>query len=148
MRLVYLIIGLALIGAMVLPFFMTGPDGLPLMTMDKFIDDNTPEVLDTPTEVYRWKDADGVWQFGDTPPETVNAETVEIEENLTPIKATWAAELKAREAQAGEANTGPNVKILHDAYGGKALQKAKDAAGLVEGHSEQLEELLKIAKPK
>jgi hypothetical protein len=103
---------------------------------------------DTPVEVYRWRDAEGIWQFGDNPPDPASAERVEIRPNITPIKADWVAQVKERKA----AEEAPRKKLtpaekstsgIGDVYDGQALQKAKDAAGQLESQTEQLEALMK-----
>lgn len=161
MRLLYFIFVFALIAAVVAPFYLKGPDGMPLMTVDKFVDDNTPEALVTPTEVYRWQDADGVWQFGDEPPATAGAQAVEIRPNITPIKADWVAQLEAQEAEKAAASgtstvIGPpadtpivptnSMPGLGDVYNGDALHKAEDTARMMEDYMENLSGVLETVR--
>ncbi len=70
------------------PFVLKGPDGKPLMSLDKIVMPKTPEIPDSvknlaeelpdienpmeekkaPTKVYSWRDENGVMQFSNTPP--------------------------------------------------------------------------------
>ena len=63
-----------LVAAFVGLFFIDGPNGQPIMTIDDFIptvpdsiSDLKPETPDLapsgPTKVYKWKDENGIWQF-------------------------------------------------------------------------------------
>ena len=79
---------LALLGALAAPFFLT-VNGKPVLTIDKVVDDATPDALTTPTEVYRWQDANGQWHFGEAPPEGQSAEQVALEERITGLDAGW-----------------------------------------------------------
>ena len=145
MRLFYLIVSLALIAAVVAPFYIKGPTGQPLMRVSDVLDDTLPV---QETTVYRWQDAEGVWQYGDTPPASVNAEPVEVRPNITPIKADWAAEWSARhpEEQAVENGTmapgTATVSDIGDVYDGAAMQKAEHAAKLMEQRIHELKDVM------
>ncbi len=142
MKLFYVLITLALIGAVGAPFFLNGPTGQPLMSVDQVIDDSVPRL---PTKVYRWKDRHGVWQFGESPPESVTAEPVDVSENLTPFEAEWAAEWDARHADEGASHSvnipsgSPSVPDLGNIYDGAAIEKAEAAAGMMEERIEDLQ---------
>ena len=75
----YKILILILIAGFAGLFFLNGPGGKPIMTLG----DLTPTMPDIsitesePVSVYKWKDANGVWQFSDQPVET-EAEDVEV----------------------------------------------------------------------
>ncbi len=65
-KIMILIVILACVG----PFFIKGPNGTPLMTIDDIFEaPAVPEsaVNKAPTQVYRYKDENGVWQFTDQP---------------------------------------------------------------------------------
>ncbi|MGH1470429.1 MAG: DUF4124 domain-containing protein [Cellvibrionaceae bacterium] len=95
------------------PFIMKGPDGRPLMTLDEIIPDfssmkrkatgmindvnNTVGDLSGDgelsdfgkTQVYRWKDENGHWQFSDTPPPASQAaEKLLINPDVNIVQAT------------------------------------------------------------
>lgn len=81
---------LALVGALAAPFFLKGPNGLPLLnykdfipTTDSVINSVTPK---TETQLYKWKDAKGHWQFGDTPPEGSLAEKMQVKTQINEMK--------------------------------------------------------------
>ena len=141
MRLFYFLIMLVLIGAVALPFYMKGPTGQPLMTVDDFVDDSVPSL---PTPVYRWQDEHGVWQFGESPPEGVAAEPVNVSPNYTEFEAQWEAEWQARHPD--EASPGTGISMpgsgsmpgLGDVYDGAALEKAEAAAQLLEERMDDL----------
>lgn len=77
-----------LIGALVVPFFMKGPDGKPIVTMEKMIDDSVPDAVadivpSKPVEMYRWKNEHGIWEFGEAPPEEVAAARMSVDNSRT-----------------------------------------------------------------
>ena len=155
MRFFYLLCGLVLIVAVAAPFYMRGSSGAPLMSLDTFFKDSAVTLPDLPLEpvkVFRWKDSDGVWHFSDEAPPDLAAEQVEVRPNLSPIQADWVAELEALEppppepatdADAGELLGDPSVA---DAYSGQALDKAKQAAELVQQHNDQLDQVMQNIK--
>jgi hypothetical protein len=81
---------LALVAGLAAPFFLKGPNGLPLLNYKDFIP--TPDsVMNsiTPkaeTKLYKWKDAKGHWQFGDNPPEGVGASTMQVKTQINSMK--------------------------------------------------------------
>lgn len=96
-RLLGLIVVLALAG----PFFMKGPDGRPLWTIQDTISkvktttsrwfskagvSKAKVALSNEVVVYRWRDADGVWQFSAEVPEGVTAETMRIDTGSNAIQ--------------------------------------------------------------
>lgn len=76
-------------------FVIKGPDGQPIMTLN----DLKPEVPSlgpgpdsgAPTTVYKWKDADGVWQFSSEPLEGIDAgapvEKIELSGDINTVPA-------------------------------------------------------------
>ena len=72
------------------PFFIKGPDGEPLMTLD----DLRPEAPELPSvapaepvTVYKWQDENGVWQFSTEPVDGVEAETMQLDGKVTTLDA-------------------------------------------------------------
>lgn len=72
-------------------FFVNGPDGTPVLTVDDFMPE-MPE-LDSasptpqPTKVTKWKDENGVWQFSDRPEDTLLGETIELDGDINTMPA-------------------------------------------------------------
>ena len=137
MRLFYLLISLTLIGAVVLPFYIKGPSGTPLMSVDQVVDDHTPDVLKV-TDAYRWQDEHGNWQFSDEPPSHVSAQQFEIKPNHTAMGKEWQVEMPRSSANT---TTTDMSDVIHNAYGGEAMEKAKAAAKLMEERNQILEDL-------
>ncbi len=142
MKLFYLLITLVLIAAVGAPFFLKGPTGQPLMRVDQVIDDTVPSM---PTRVYRWQDKHGVWQFGESPPEGVVAEPVDVSENFTPFEAEWAAEWEARHPDENVNHSenipsgSPSLPDLGNIYDGAAIEKAEAAAEIMEERIQDLQ---------
>ena len=99
-KLLILIVILACIG----PFFIKGPDGQPLATledwkmdlpdspMDLLPDSAQESVPDVPevtevTEVYRWQDENGVWQFSNNPNDAPGAEVMALDGKINIIES-------------------------------------------------------------
>ena len=64
-------------------FFIKGPDGEPIMSLDD-LKPTVPEVelspvSAEPTRVYKWKDENGVWQFSNEPVDNQNVEVMELD---------------------------------------------------------------------
>lgn len=82
---------LLLIAAFAGLFFIEGPGGEPIMSLQ----DLMPEVEQTqsnePETVYKWQDENGVWQFSNQPRDAVIAEsiweTVEYDGNINTMPA-------------------------------------------------------------
>ena len=146
MRLVYLILTLALIAAVAGPFFMKGPDGAPLMTVDKVVEDNVPDTLRS-TEAYRWQDASGKWHFSDEPPQQSGAEQFTITPNHTTLERGWAP----AEKDTGSSNRPSGIPILDTAqsfnpYDGTAIERAKAAAQVMQDRNDALDALVDHSK--
>jgi hypothetical protein len=82
------------------PFFIKGPDGKPLLTIDEFMSDLSLENLipnavksaaeptaPALTKVYRWQDEDGVWQFSDNPNDAPGAEVMQLDGKINTIES-------------------------------------------------------------
>ena len=115
----------ALLGALVVPFFLT-VNGKQILTVDKVIDDATPAALTTPTAVYRWRDANGQWHFGEAPPAGQAAEQLALEERITALDSGWHVKpLVSDEPKPELGMTAPGVagyveagqRLMHQAAG-------------------------------
>jgi len=92
-------------------FFINGPDGSPLLTLDDFKPD-VPEI-DTgsqTTEVYKWQDENGVWQYSNQPRDAELGETIELDGNINTMPAVDTSIL-SRSADAATKSTGKKVNI-------------------------------------
>lgn len=80
---------LIVILACVAPFFIKGPTGEPLMTLEDWIPDEMPEVRSTPEEtvVYKWKDENGVWQFTNEPVEGLDVEQMVLDGQINTMES-------------------------------------------------------------
>ncbi len=84
-----------LAAALVAPFFMENKDGNPMLSLPGKAD-LVPDTLNSELpasvnpaikKVYKWKDAQGVWHYGDTPPPgTAQVETLEVNTNANLIQ--------------------------------------------------------------
>lgn len=122
-----LIVGLTII-ACIAPLFIKDPNGEPLMTLDDWSIDfssltsslatslqSGADVVGSassaspnmePSEVYKWQDEEGVWQFSDTPVEgldgavieKVEISTVNVMDAFVPPAKTASGESKAESA--------------------------------------------------
>ena len=149
MRFAYFIITLTLIAALVAPFYLKGPTGAPIMSWDKLVEDSTPEVL-VNREAYRWQDEQGRWHFSDAPSE--QGERFEIEHNITTMESKWAKEAMRAQSAGSAGGSGTKGAIsdmlkgtdlsIPDVYSGSAIDKAKEAAALIEDRGTMLDELM------
>ncbi|MFT7222379.1 MAG: hypothetical protein ACI8Z1_004005 [Candidatus Azotimanducaceae bacterium] len=129
-----LIVGLAII-ACIAPLFIKDPNGEPLMTLDDWSIDfssltsslvtslesgadvvgaasSAPHNTES-SQVYKWRDEEGVWQFSDTPVEGLNGaviekveiSTVNVMDAFVPLAKTASGESKAEPAGIG----GPTI---------------------------------------
>lgn len=140
MKLFYILMMLVLIAALLGPFFIQGPDGAPLMTVDEVIDDNTPEVMKN-RDVYRWQDAEGRWHFSDDPNVATagDAQLIQIEDKMTTLDADWVPQTSPQKStHSAEQNLS-----LPELYSGEALQQAKEAAQMMEARNQAMDELVR-----
>ena len=118
-RLMMLVLVLAVCG----PFFIKGPDGRPLWTISTTVAkvrnwlsdmtsgsvlENAPVIGAQEVTVFRWRDADGVWQFAAEAPPGVNAEVMQINTQTNAI----AFDIPVRNEQpAGEVVAEPEPRV-------------------------------------
>ena len=73
-----------LIGAFALLFFLDGPNGKPIVSVDKMIDDTVADIIPAqPVTMYRWQNEHGIWEFGESPPEQVVADKLSVDNSRT-----------------------------------------------------------------
>lgn len=79
------------------PFFIDGPDGEPLMSLEDLMP-TTPDIPDLapaePVTVYKWQDENGIWQFSTEPVEGIESETMELDGAVTVMDAIDPRELR------------------------------------------------------
>ena len=70
------------------PFFIKGPNGKPLMTIEDLLPAGAsePAPIESKT-VYRWQDENGVWQFSDDPAAAGLAEQMVLDGNINTMPA-------------------------------------------------------------
>jgi|GEM_PF-1464379 len=92
MKLFYIMMVLMLLGALALPFFMKGPNGQPIVTVEDMVGEGVSSGLEgvvgalapsEPLELYRWQDEHGVWQFGERAPEQITAAKLSVDDSRT-----------------------------------------------------------------
>lgn len=86
MSLFYKLIILGLLLALASPFIMKKPDGTPFMTWQQLMPDNVTSAIKKDTQLYRWKDDKGQWQYTDTPPENNQAEQITVKTTINSMK--------------------------------------------------------------
>lgn len=86
------IVILVVIAACIGPFFIKGPDGKPLLSLDDLKPSGEPEsVAPAPVTVYKWQDENGVWQFSSDPVDAEGAATMELDGNINIMPSTPVA---------------------------------------------------------
>jgi hypothetical protein len=75
------------IAACVAPFFINGPDNKPLMTIEQFLPEFDLDADGSSTTIYKWQDADGVWQFTNEPVEGEHVQVVELSNEINTVKS-------------------------------------------------------------
>lgn len=101
MRTIIKLLMLLLVAAGIAPFFITGKDGRPLLSLSRLSAPSLPEVslptwkkstegdsASAPVTVYRWRDDGGTWQFSNSrPPPGIVYETVSVDPNANLLSA-------------------------------------------------------------
>lgn len=95
MKWIYRIFTLAILAAaLAIPFFMKNKQGEPMMSLPEIKDltpsslvSNTPNMSSDRT-VYKWKDANGVWHYGDQPPEGSQFSTLVVNDKTNIVQST------------------------------------------------------------
>lgn len=144
-----------LVIAIAAPFYLTGPGGRPLLTLDRItreikLPSAVADMWEDPAPagagkltvegaaVYRWKDEYGIWQFGEDPPEGVSAEAMDVESKITPLGSEWQIEPSEESSAPGAMPNLPDN--APDAYtqAPKLIEKAKQVADQLEASNDKL----------
>lgn len=90
-----------LIGALAIPFVMKNKQGEPMMSLPNLNDlspsaiiSNTPS-LPSERTIYKWKDHNGVWHYGDQPPSDTTFSTLVVNDQTNIIQSTPVPEATA-----------------------------------------------------
>lgn len=147
---------LLLVAAGIAPFFITGKDGRPLLSLSRLNAPSLPQVslpawnkpegddrASAPVTLYRWRDERGIWQFSDNPPPPgVAYETVAVDPDVNLLDSRGST--PPGDASASQAAQEPSAssglplpltvspdgikKIMGQARGVEALTKERKAA--------------------
>lgn len=112
-----LLIGLLII-ACILPLFIKGPDGEPIMSLSDWVPEVPDAVSDLagevtpdpvssdPVTVYKWQDEDGQWHFSNQPPEVPDgAETMELSGDINLMESVEIPEKRQQPTTTASAST-------------------------------------------
>jgi len=141
--------------ACVAPFFIKGPNGEPLMTLDKLMNGSSSSSATAsaaskreapqPTTVYKWQDENGVWHFSDREEdaEVAGAEKVELtgDINLMPaFKEPPKPSTVQAQAPATQSTPIPSIGAGLD-----TLNQAKELQSSIDSRKEEIDKAIKQA---
>lgn len=146
-----------LVGSCALLFVLKGPDGKPILSVDQMVDDTVAaSVPAKPMEMYRWKNEQGIWEFGESPPEQVVAAKLRVDNSrTTTMGAEWNVAPVISEARARSGSDAVNFQMpssVGDAYRaapelmGAAQRAAATLNDRQAGMDEQLDSLMQQLK--
>lgn len=136
---------LVLIAAFAIPFTVPMNNGKPLLefSMPRLATPELPDVSipeigtgkqeNNQVQLYRWKDAGGVWQFANTPPSGVAYEVQTVDTNTNIIQAV-PTEVETAEPVKGEADPITPLSGLSPSQAMKTLEDAKKVQSMVDEH--------------
>lgn len=142
--------------AIALPFtLLKGKDGAPLMSIDKVkmpelampempdLDFSLPGNKPEPDTVYKWQDAQGIWQFSSTPPPQGTGYTVQTyDPNANQIQAVEASKGITTPAQQKNQET-PKPTDVYSPGGVKQLiENAQQLQQTLNERNQQQQQLL------
>ena len=151
---------LIVIAAGAAPFFINGPNDEPLMTLDDWKIElptsasdllpgsEPPTAAPTITEVYKWQDGNGVWQFSNRPGDAeVDAEVVELDGNINTYEAFKAPppQTTATESKATSAAI-PGVSTISPSQAGELLDTVKNLQGTIDQRKADLDTITGMQK--
>jgi hypothetical protein len=142
----------SLVAALAIPFFINNKDNKPMLelpTAGDLMPGKTEAMLPGNNRtVYKWKDANGVWHYGDQPPagNTANVEKMTIVtdaniiQSIKPPAPETPAETEPTKAQA-PSMTDANEDVLSFERFKNVMNDAKGAAQLMEQRNAHLKEI-------
>ncbi|MBX2810029.1 MAG: DUF4124 domain-containing protein [Cellvibrionaceae bacterium] len=103
--------------------------------------------------VYRWQDAEGNWQFSDTPPDHSNAEQIRVNTHLNRdlVPKLHTAPTPAAESKSGKAvflkdSTNFSPTTVSPDKISELINDAKDVQGLMDNRQQQLDDALQLSR--
>jgi hypothetical protein len=135
------------------PFFIDGPDGEPLVTiedltadfslpdMDMFTAGSGDKENSQPVEVYKWQDEAGDWHFSNKPEDAEGAETVEVQETNTMPAFKAPKKAKTRVAVKGQPDAMPIPSI---SQGLETLNQAKQLQSTIDQRKADMDKLTQM----
>ncbi|MEM7364720.1 MAG: DUF4124 domain-containing protein [Pseudomonadota bacterium] len=99
------IIVLLVVAACIAPFFIKGPGGEPLMTVDDWFEPSESADQDA-VVVYKWQDADGTWHYTDELPPDVEGVVVSLDEPINLLPPPKSSAPKATQTETERLATG------------------------------------------
>ena len=146
MKVFYITMVLGLLGTLVLPFFMKGPEGKPLMTKEQLASDSLSALTpDEPTVIYRWQNEHGVWQFGESAPEHAVATKLSVDTSRTmTMGSEWIVSEKVGQTGASDPVNFEMPNSLTDSYRAapELMGAAERAAEALNGRQEEMDKFL------
>jgi|GEM_PF-2119944 len=119
MKPTFILMLILLVGGLVIaPMIVKGPTGDPIMTAEDWVPDPVKQVTEAVKPVnqaYRWKDAEGVWQFTDSKPAGVDDKDIQIitiAEVMTLPKTAFTGNKPVNEDVDGPANSSPTAVLI------------------------------------
>lgn len=136
--------------AIAAPFFIPGPDGTPIMTLEKLNigSFSLPDIgLGDGTEdsgvetVYRYQDDQGVWHYTDQVPVDNSAEQIEVSTDINLIQAPPAA--PETPTSQPEISANPLTAITR---GAEVMDDAQAVQQMLDDRAEQMDQSLNEAR--
>ncbi len=133
------------------PFFIQGPDGEPLITIEDLKPDfSLPSVtakLDDrddsgskPVKVYKWQDEEGNWHFSNQPVDAEGAETIELDGIINTMPAFKAPEKKKTTVAAASQ---PNTTLVPTiSQGLETLNQAKQLQSTIDQRKADMDRII------
>ena len=119
MKPTFVVMLILLVGGLVIaPMYVKGPTGDPIMTAEDWVPDPVKDVAEAvkpAAQAYRWKDAEGVWQFSDTKPagfEDKDIQTIAIAEIMTVPKTAFTGNAPAAESSEKNSGSSPTAVLI------------------------------------
>jgi hypothetical protein len=138
---------LALVAALVAPFFIKGKNGEPLLNFNDFVSGNTaisgfePK---KPTKMYKWKNSKGEWQFGDTPPEDSNASEMHVKTQINSMKTIELPD-GFKDQQDADSNTQFDpLESNASPFSTAPLEKVPEMLNQIEDYQQKLDDRAKL----
>ncbi len=119
MKPTFIVMLILLVGGLVIaPMLVKGPTGDPIMTAEDWVPDSVKDVAEAvkpANQAYRWKDAEGVWQFSDAKPAGVDdkdIQTIAIAEVMTVPKTAFTGNPPTTQSPDRAAGSSPTAVLI------------------------------------